>query len=119
MESSSEDLKIKRLSGREILNSFYNKHFEEFISSMINMDIWKEKTDVNATAYFEPMKSINSQGGIQETQRRVTISEAIEREEYRFYAQQNILLAIKKLDKINLEDEIGKELKPKFAKLKK
>jgi|SRR3990167_11357741 len=118
MELSENKLKIMRVSGVDMLNEFYNKHLNEFVSASINLKIWNSFKDMNATAYPEPIQTINPQGGIQQSTRKVSVAEAIEREEVRYHNQQRILREIKELDKVDIEEAIDKDLKYKFAKIK-
>lgn len=109
---------IKRVGAKDLLNEFYNTHLREFVSANINLMIWNNHKDVNATAYPEPIQTIGPQGQIQKSSRKVSVAEAIEREEFRYYNQQKILRAIKELDKVDIEKEIDRDLKTKFAKIK-
>lgn len=114
----SEEI-IKRLSARDALNEFYNKHLRQFISACIDLRIWYGFKDMNAIAYPEPIQTINAQGGIQQSTRQVSIAEATERTEYLFHNQQRILRAIKELEKkVDVDNEIDKDLKYKFARIK-
>ncbi len=109
---------IKRLSADDMLNDFYNVHLKEFISASINLTIWYDFKDMNTTAYMEPAQTIGPQGQIGQSHRRVTIAEAIEREETKFHNEQIILKTIRKIKKEDWEEKFTKELKPRFAKLK-
>lgn len=94
---------LGRQNHTDILNDFHNYHLKELISALINMNIWAEISDKNATAFTRPGPR---QPDGSQLQIKVKVGEALTIEQNRYKNQQRILRTIHKLDLEDLDKNI-------------
>jgi hypothetical protein len=92
MESSSEH-KIARLTKEDILNSFYNKHLELYVSATINTILFRNKKSDEIVGEVREGMSAGMPVG-----RSIKAKEALFKETEKRNAQKDILNAIKFLE---------------------
>lgn len=109
--------KIERSDIASMLNEFWNIHLREFLSAMINMNIWNNISDKNATAYVKPGPvGVNGQP----MQIKVKVGEALILEQNRYKNQQRILRTIidlSSLDRMDLDKKIFEDFKTDVEKI--